>query len=115
MADVFDKCEVFWKRMKKMSGDQFEPLLATFHRAFPITNCLPHFEWRGRRMLQVATNDYLGLATHPDVIAAAVEVAREHGAGTPLRRTPADRQHAVTSRAGRPLVRIPSDRIVSCV
>jgi 8-amino-7-oxononanoate synthase len=84
MSDVFDKCDVFWNRMKKMSGDLFEPLLATFHRAFPITNCLPHFEWQGRRMLQVATNDYLGLATHPDVIAAAVEVAREHGAGTPL-------------------------------
>ncbi len=84
MADVFDKCDVFWNRMKKMGGDLFEPLVATFHRVFPITNCLPYIEMNGRRMLQVATNDYLGLATHPEVIAAAAEVAAEHGAGTPL-------------------------------
>ncbi len=84
MSDVFEKCDVFWNRMKKMAGDQFHDLLATFHRQFPITNCLPHFEWHGRRMLQVATNDYLGLATHPDVIKAAADVVREHGAGTPL-------------------------------
>jgi 7-keto-8-aminopelargonate synthetase-like enzyme len=70
--------------MKKMGGEMFEPLVGTFHRVFPITNCLPYFEWNGRRMLQVATNDYLGLASHPEVIAAAAEVVREHGAGTPL-------------------------------
>jgi 7-keto-8-aminopelargonate synthetase-like enzyme len=84
MGDVFDKCDVFWNRMRKMGKDQFHELVGTFHRPFPITNCLPHLEWNGRRMLQVSTNDYLGLATHPEVIQAALDVVREHGAGTPL-------------------------------
>jgi 8-amino-7-oxononanoate synthase len=35
-------------------------------------------------MLQVATNDYLGLAMHSEAIAAAADVAAKYGAGTPL-------------------------------
>jgi len=36
----------------------------------------------GRRVLLLASNNYLGLATHPDVVAAAVGAARRWGAGT---------------------------------
>lgn len=84
MADLFDKCDEFWTRMKKVAGDSFESGLGTFFRQFPITNCTPHITLDGKRYLQVATNDYLGLATHPEVRDAAARIAAEHGIGTPL-------------------------------
>ncbi|MEM9942349.1 MAG: pyridoxal phosphate-dependent aminotransferase family protein [Planctomycetota bacterium] len=82
MPDIFDKCDEFWNRMRKVTGDHFDPEI--FFRKFPISNCLPHVEVEGKEYLQVATNDYLGLATHPDVVEAAASVVREHGVGTPL-------------------------------
>jgi 7-keto-8-aminopelargonate synthetase-like enzyme len=84
MADIFEKCDHFWRRMRRMAGDEFEELRATFGRVYPTTNCTPHVEYGGRTVLQVATNDYLGLATHPEAIAAAEAAIHEHGAGTPL-------------------------------
>mgnify|MGYP001606015497 FL=1 len=36
----------------------------------------------GRRVLLLASNNYLGLATHPDVVEAAVNAARRWGAGS---------------------------------
>ena len=68
--------------MKKVTGDHFDPDI--FFREFPVTNCLPKVEIGGQEYLQVATNDYLGLATHPDVIDAASSVCAESGVGTPL-------------------------------
>ena len=35
----------------------------------------------GKRLLSFSCNDYLGLATHPDVKQAAIEAIRHHGAG----------------------------------
>jgi 7-keto-8-aminopelargonate synthetase-like enzyme len=82
MPDIFDKCDEFWSRMKKVTGDHFDPDI--FFRQFPITNCLPRVQLNGVEYLQVATNDYLGLATHPEVVQAAAEVVAENGIGTPL-------------------------------
>ena len=36
----------------------------------------------GRRVLCLASNNYLGLAAHPDVVEAAAEAARRYGAGS---------------------------------
>jgi 8-amino-7-oxononanoate synthase len=41
-----------------------------------------HVEIAGRRMVNFATNDYLGLAWHPRVREAAGAAARSHGAGS---------------------------------
>ena len=84
MPDLFDKCDEFWARMKKVSGDQFDAGLSTFFRKFPTTNCLPILNIDGEEYLQIATNDYLGLATEPEVIKATTEVAEVNGLGTPL-------------------------------
>lgn len=82
MPDIFDKCDEFWNRMKKVAGDHFEP--DVFFRQFPVTNCLPHVEIGGTEYLQIATNDYLGLATHPEVVHEATKVCSVSGVGTPL-------------------------------
>jgi len=85
MPDLFDKCDAFWQRMQKGLGDDFEDCRRLFFRVFPIANCEPYVVMQnGRRVLQVATNDYLGLALHPEAIEAAANVARQCGAGTPL-------------------------------
>lgn len=84
MADLYDKCDKFWDRIGKLMGEHFEDGVATFFREFPVINCLPEVVVNGETYLQVATNDYLGLATHPDVIRAATEVVETSGVGTPL-------------------------------
>ena len=84
MADLYDKCDKFWDRIGKLMGDHFDDGFATFFREFPVVNCLPEVVVNGETYLQVATNDYLGLATHPDVIRAATEVVETSGVGTPL-------------------------------
>jgi len=86
MSDIYDKVDEFWGRMQKVVGSEemMKSLRNTFFRQFPISNCLPEVMINGRKHLQVSTNDYLGLATHPEVIEAGLVVAREHGVGTPL-------------------------------
>ena len=82
MPDIFDKCDTFWHRVKKLSGDYYDE--SVFFRKFPITNCLPEIQMDGKTYLQIATNDYLGLATHPEVRKIAADVTANHGVGTPL-------------------------------
>ena len=82
MPDIFDKCDEFWRRMRKLCGEHLDT--GVFFRKFPITNCLPEIEMDGKTYLQIATNDYLGLATHPEVRKIAADVTAEHGVGTPL-------------------------------
>jgi 8-amino-7-oxononanoate synthase len=85
MSDLFEKCDAFFDVMKRRMGDDFEECRNQFFRRFPVDNCQPHILLHdGREVLQVATNDYLGLALHPEVIEAAVNVARSFGVGTPL-------------------------------
>ena len=41
----------------------------------------PMVEMAGRQILLLASNDYLGLAMHPEVIQASVEATQRFGAG----------------------------------
>ena len=41
-----------------------------------------HVQWRDRRFVNFASNDYLGLTHHPRVIEAAQRAAAAYGAGS---------------------------------
>ncbi|MEM7456464.1 MAG: pyridoxal phosphate-dependent aminotransferase family protein, partial [Planctomycetota bacterium] len=85
MPDIYDKVDEFWARMRKVVGEDIEEAQAAFFRQMPTTNCLPNITLSdGNEYLQIATNDYLGLATEPEAREAAARVAADHGIGTPL-------------------------------
>ncbi|ALA60171.1 8-amino-7-oxononanoate synthase [Nitrospira moscoviensis] len=41
----------------------------------------PTVQFSGRRVILLSSNDYLGLATHPEVVQASVEATQRYGAG----------------------------------
>ena len=69
--------------------DQLESRLAELdaasllrHRRTAETACAPRVTVNGKAMLAFCSNDYLGLAAHPEVIAALQEGARKYGVGS---------------------------------
>jgi 8-amino-7-oxononanoate synthase len=53
-----------------------------WRRLRPLEGTGPNFvDGRGRPVVSFASNDYLGLAGHPDVISAAVDAAYRYGSG----------------------------------
>jgi 8-amino-7-oxononanoate synthase len=61
---------------------QLDELSLTRHRRVVETPCAPRVVVGGRPMLAFCSNDYLGLAAHPRVVAALREGAALYGAGS---------------------------------
>lgn len=51
------------------------------------TACAPEARFDGRDVINLASNNYLGLADHPKLIEASIEAARKYGAGSGAVRT----------------------------
>jgi 8-amino-7-oxononanoate synthase len=67
---------MFEKRLLELAERHLTRHLTPLHSAVG-----PMVEMDGRRILLLASNDYLGLAMHPEVIQAAIEATQRFGAG----------------------------------
>ncbi len=84
MADIFDKCVRFRQESPIVKKRDRAAAEATLYRPAPLDNVGPWLDADGRKILQFSTNDYLGLANHPRVIAAAAEIASKYGISVPM-------------------------------
>jgi len=84
MADIFDKCVRFQQESRIVKKQDRAVAEGTLFRPSPVNNAGPWLDMDGRRILQFSTNDYLGLANHPRVIAAAAEIVARYGVSMPM-------------------------------
>jgi len=84
MADVFDKCVKFLRGSFIVKKPDRAIAEAVLYRRSPIANAGPWMQVDGRRILQFSTNDYLGLADHPRVRKAALEILEKYGVYAPM-------------------------------
>jgi glycine C-acetyltransferase/8-amino-7-oxononanoate synthase len=67
---------MFRRRLDELAAQSLTRTLKTISAATG-----PTVQLDGRRMILLCSNDYLGLATHPQVIQAAVRATQQYGAG----------------------------------
>ena len=84
MPDVFDKCLRFQRKNGIVSEEDREIAARSVYRESPLDSAGPWLKLNGRHALQFSSNDYLGLANHPDVRAAATKVVAEFGISAPM-------------------------------
>src|SRR5262249_48603848 len=60
----------------------------TYHRLRQLESpCEPISKFDGREVINLASNNYLGLANHPRLVEAECDAARRYGAGSGAVRT----------------------------
>jgi len=74
-TDIFEKCKKFTKAKELISFGLY-PYFRVIESAQE-----PEVMYKGRRMIMVGSNNYLGLTNHPKVKEAALEAIRKYGTG----------------------------------
>src|SRR5688500_3836271 len=69
-----------------LAGLRREGRYREFARLEKLAGCFPRYRWHGadgavREVTVWSSNDYLGMGSHPEVLAAASRAVAEHGAG----------------------------------
>ncbi len=83
-ADLFEKCRRFVQQPRVLREADRRLAESLFAELSPADNAGPWIEADRRRILQFSTNNYLGLATHPEVCAQAARVVDQVGIGAPM-------------------------------
>lgn len=84
MKDIFDKCEEFLSASRRLDRRDRALAAGLFASVSPPANAGPWIAANGRKLLQFSSNDYLGLAMHPEVRARALEIVHEYGVCSPM-------------------------------
>jgi len=84
VGDIFDKCQRFLDGPKLLDAEKRELAVSLFSQVSPPDNAGPWAGSNGRKLLQFSTNDYLGLAMHPEVRAEAARIVGQYGIGAPM-------------------------------
>jgi len=74
-GDIFEKCRKFTAAKEVMA--------AGFYPYFHVVESQqdPEVTVEGKKMIMLGSNNYLGLTSHPEVKAAAIEAVRKYGSG----------------------------------
>jgi len=75
MADIFDKCRSYTAAREVIESGlypYFQPLQENYG---------PEAIVKGRRLIMMASNNYLGLTVHPKVIEASIQAVKTYGSG----------------------------------
>ncbi|MBC8443264.1 8-amino-7-oxononanoate synthase, partial [PVC group bacterium] len=73
---LFDKCHEFSRWIESLRERREFFYLRTLDPA-----ASPIVAMDGRKLIMLGSNNYLGLATHPKVVAATVKAVEEYGTG----------------------------------
>jgi 8-amino-7-oxononanoate synthase len=84
MADIFDKCLRFLKESPIVKKQDRATAEGVLYQQLPLNNAGPWMDIDGRKVLQLSTNDYLGLANHPNLRKAATEIVSRYGVSAPM-------------------------------
>jgi 8-amino-7-oxononanoate synthase len=84
MADVFDKVAKFLHQSPIIATQDRATAEKVLYRQSPLDNAGPWIQHEGRDILQFSTNDYLGLARHPRVRQAAMDMVSRYGVSAPM-------------------------------
>ena len=82
--DILKRCYEFVADPRVVSTEEIQLAASLFSDISPPDNAGPWFNVDHKAFLQFSSNDYLGLAAHPEIKARVVEVAQRYGIYAPM-------------------------------